>query len=201
MALCALYGSKFKIIRLYANCYARATSEYVRGFSDRSARSSARSSAGNKGSRVGSSFDTASNTITATGSVVRFCWYGRFLSTVTNASNPSVASASSLPFFTPAQPISTTVRTSWLGKERRNLTGIDSSSSNRIRRQTFSGRLKYSYGFFSGYRWKIFERGCTLQIVKEVLDKNTGIREAKRSAHYFWVATDERCVHVDLLFG
>lgn len=47
----------------------RVTSKYVRGFSVRSDSSSN----GNKGSRAGSSFDTASHTTTATGSVVRFC--------------------------------------------------------------------------------------------------------------------------------
>lgn len=47
----------------------RVTSKYVRGFSA----ASDSSNDGIKGSRAGSSFDTASSTTTATGSVVRFC--------------------------------------------------------------------------------------------------------------------------------
>lgn len=46
-----------------------STRVHVRGFRDKSARSRT----GTRGSSAGNSFDTASRTITATGSAVRFC--------------------------------------------------------------------------------------------------------------------------------
>ena len=49
-------------------------------------------------------------------SAVRFCWWRRFLSVVMKMSNSASARLSNSPFFTPAQPISCTVRMPLVGK-------------------------------------------------------------------------------------
>lgn len=75
----------------------------------------------------------------------------RFRSTVMNASNSTAASANSAPFFTPLQPISTTVFTVCAGRARRRRRGIDSSSSRRMSKKALFSDFEHRYCRFTGH--------------------------------------------------
>src|SRR6185437_11664926 len=110
-------------------------------------------------------------TITASASPSKFCWYSRLRSTVIRTSNSAAANRSSSPFFTPAQPTSATVLTSWPRISLRSARGTHSSSSTRIGNQVGFCLLKRRNGNLARDAREVVEKLVQRVTALDVVDQ------------------------------
>jgi hypothetical protein len=148
----------------------------------------------------------ASRTTTAIEKRVRFCWWDRFRSTVTNASNCCCARASKRPFLIPFQPICSTVRTSWpaIWRASRRLTHSSRRTrmSRRLRRR-FARRFEYGHNLLSTHSGKalqeIFDSLSGLKSIPQVSHRNASACETRLAAHDFRIRDNYAALHGGIL--
>ncbi len=158
--------------------------------------SSSADKAGTRGLRLARSFPAAASTRIISGTEAVCCWNCKFLSTVTKASNCCDASASSRPFLTPLQPISSTVRTSWPLSSRANRRGTHSSSSTRMGDGQIAGLAQCRHCQFPRHAGKVLEKlveaGTVAEMLEQRPERHTRSCEYRRATHDFRIAGDCR---------
>ena len=169
--------------------------------------SSRGSNRGITGRRSASRFERTIRMTTAKSYCEMSRCFGRFRSTVTNASNSPAARASSSPLRLPAQPIQGTVCTSWPGNSPAKRRSTHSSSkifkSSTRYDHTVLSFLQKRQHLLARYRGeslqKLINRFATFQAIDKCLDWHARPGEHRRAAHDVCRLGDDVVVHTFII--